>query len=150
MLKGQLSVPFAIQVTIGFLLLAALTYSVLSLEQDFKKDSQEQVLITASDFIAVQMLSTLEYLEENQTIDRIIRLPMTHDEAVGQYAVSIKSHDGVLYVEAASSKWTDLVARHPLYLNASNVITNDRVSYPPTNCFQASRNSTNYVLQITC
>lgn len=148
MLKGQLSVGFVARTAVGFVLVIGLSYAILSMSQTLKKDSQKQTLVSAARHVAVQVMNSLEELGENQTMNKTLRLPIFRDETTAPYAISFENKSGVLYVKANSLQW-NIVARHPLYLNASHVQANTLVSYPPKLCITLTRNVT-YQLNITC
>ena len=148
MLRGQMSVGFMTRTAVGFILVIGLAYAVLSMNESLKKEAQEQTLVSAAKYVAVQTFASLEELEEGQRMNKTLKLPVFRDETVTPYAVSFEDVDGELFVRASSMQWR-LMARHPLYLNSSHVTTNSLVSYPPKMCITLSRNST-YQLNVTC
>ncbi|MCD4740310.1 hypothetical protein K8R43_03910 [archaeon] len=148
MLKGQLSVGFMARTAVGFILVIGLAYAVLSMSQSLKKDAQKQTLVSTARFVAVQVLNSLEDLENGQTINKTLSLPTFRDEVSTPYGVSLENNDGVIYIKTTSLQW-DLESRHPLYLNATHVQINDLASYPPKLCIQMTRNNT-YQINITC
>jgi len=148
MLKGQLSIGFMARTAVGFILVVGLAYAVLSINQSMRKDTQKQTLVSAARYVSVQVLNSLEELEENQTMNKTLNLPTFRDEVNTPYSISFENNSGVIYVTAESMQW-DIISRHPLYLNASYVTTNNMPSYPPKLCIQMTRNN-GYQLNITC
>lgn len=149
-MKGQLSISFVMRVGIGLMLIAALAYATLSLEDSLKKESQKQTLISVSEYVAGQTLSMLQYLAPGESANQTFRLPLSRDYYSGQYAVQLQDIEGVAYVAVQSTNWPDMVARQPLFLNTSILLIDTEATFPPGLCVEASRNTTHYTMSIAC
>ena len=149
MLKGQLTVGFALQTAVGFLLAVSVVYTALEMEQDYKKNCMREALKSVTSLVATKTLKALDYINNKTTTVKNIRLPSI-EPTTGMYEVSFGSEDGMLVVQAKSLRWHDVVARQGLYLNSSHVIVNERASHPEKMCLSIGRNTTNYMINITC
>ncbi len=155
MLKGQLSTAFILHMAIGFLLLIAITYATLSLDETMKRQNMERVLSPVGEYIGVNMLSTIGQIGMGRTTNQTLRTPLSEDTISGQYSIGLVDIDGMWYVEAKSSKWPQAATLQPLYLNTSYVYADTRIQYPPYFCYNVTRNSTlvagqNYHIYFNC
>ena len=101
-----------------------------------------------SEMVGMKIANTIAELGPNQSATIEMYLPQSEDVHEGQYSVRIEDKNNQIFVKVASQKWP-LVARQPLYLNASEVLHNNRVSYPTKMCLYISR-GTKYSINITC
>lgn len=150
MLKGQFNIALVLQVTLGFLLVVALAYSSVQLEESMKQESQKQVLISASEYAANKILNTIQNLGVNESVSQNYRIPMSRDAYSGQYQLWLENKNGVVYLKAQSAKWPEMTARQPLFLNANNLEISNYPANPPGMCINASRNNTHYSISIHC
>lgn len=148
MLKGQLSIGFMSRTAVGFILVIALTYAVISMNDTFKKREQEQTIVSAAKYVANEVLVAMEELDENTTMNKSIRLPIFRDPNTASYAVSFEDYDGEIYVKATSFQW-ELVSRRPIYLNSSQAQINSLPSYPPKMNIMIKRENDVYQLNVT-
>jgi hypothetical protein len=149
LLAGQLNVGFALQTLVGFILAVSLIYTSLEMEQDYKKTAMRETLSSVAELVATETLKTLDYSNVGTITTKNIRLPAM-EETTGAYGVKYANESGMLVVEAKSLRWQDVIARQPLYLDASQVIVNERSSHPEKMCLSVGRNTTNYMINITC
>jgi hypothetical protein len=149
-MRGQLSVSFAIRTVLGFVLVVALAYSVLAIEDTLKKDAQRQTLTGVADLVAGEVFDSLNYLAVGDTVNKTLRLPVSKDPFAGGYFAGFRSTGGQVYVQVKSTKWPDNIARHPMFLASNKVILDGVDLAPPGFCYKVSRNSTNYVINVTC
>ena len=150
MLRGQFSVSFVFRVALGFLLMISIAYATFALEDTMKKESQKQTLISVAEYSAGQLMMIMQYLQPGQSANLTFRLPMSRDYYSGQYSVQLEDIGGVGYIRVQSSKWPDMVARQPLFLNTTKLDMDTTSVYPPGLCIQASRNDTHYIMSIHC
>ena len=150
MLRGQFSVSFATRVVLGFLLMIALVYATLMMENAIKKESQKQTLVAVSEYVATNVFSTINYLSPGQSASQSFRVPMSRDYFTGQYSVRLEGVGGAAYVAVQSTKWPNMTARHPLFLNTSHLDMDTTRVFPPLVCIEASRNTTHYIMSLKC
>lgn len=148
MLKGQLSVGFVARTAVGFILVVGLAYAVLNLADSMKKEEQKKTISITARYVGGEILGLMDDLTINQTVNKTVRLPVFREATVSPYAVSLENLDGQVFVKVQSTQW-EMVARYPLYLNSSEVLTNSRISYPPKLCLSITRD-TKYHINITC
>lgn len=150
MLRGQFSVSFVLKMALGFLLITALAYATLALEDSMKKESQKQTLISVSEYSAGQLMTMAQYLQPGQSANQTFRLPMSRDYFSGQYSVALEDIDGIAYIRVQSTKWPNMIARQPLFLNTSKLDMDTTQVYPPGICIRLSRNDTHYTMSVYC
>ena len=114
MLKGQLSVGFIMQMALGFIILVALTYAAVGIQDSMKRETQKQALVMVVERVGTQVMGALGDLEPGQSIETVVMLPASSDEFGGQYGVSVESRHSRVYLRAQSMMWPELVARQPL------------------------------------
>ena len=130
-------------------LIVGLAYAVLNLNENLKKEQQRAVLGVVSKYVAINILQSLEELDEGQTIDKVLRLPLQRESRVTPYSVSLVEKNGQIFVRAVSTEW-NMDSKYPLYLNSSKVVVNSIPSFPPRFCLTMSRDENYYYINITC
>lgn len=140
------------QVAIGFLLMVAVAYAALSLDESMKKESQKQSLISVGEYAAARIASSIEYLQPGQSADATYRLPLSRDYYAGQYSLGLEDIGGVAYVRVQSVKWPDMVSRQPLFLDTGAVLIDTAPTFPPALCVNATRSldGMQYSLSVRC
>ena len=138
------------RITIGFLLIVAISYAASALDQTMKKESQRQVVVAVSEYAATRVFTAMQYLQPGQSTNQTFRLPLSRDYYSGQYSVRLEEIDHVAYVTVTPTKWPDVIARQPLFLNTTLVSLDTELIYPPGMCVRASRNETHYNVSIAC
>jgi len=119
------------------------------MEQDFKKTSMREALSSIASLVSTETLKAIDYVSVGTTTEKRITLPFMQ-ENLGEYAVSFESQNNILFVQAKSLKWQNVIARQSLNLNSNHVLVNERESHPKLMCLDIQRNNTNYMIYITC
>jgi hypothetical protein len=141
------------QVAIGFLLMVAVAYAALALDERMKMESQKQSLISVGEYAAARVVSAMEYLQPGQSASAEYRLPLSRDYYAGQYSLGLEDIGGAVYVRVQSVKWPGLVSRQPLFLSRGVFDgLSETPTFPPGLCVNASRSldGLQYNLSVNC
>ncbi len=140
---------------VGFILLIAIMYASLALDETMKRQNMEKVLAPVGEYIGVNMLSTIGQIGMGRSTNQTLHVPLSKDTISGQYSIGMTNISGMWYAEIKSSKWPQATILQPLYLNASYVSADTRLQYPPYFCYNVTRNTTlvagqNYHIYLNC
>ncbi len=150
---GQIEVGFVLRISLGFMVLLAVSYFMYSYMEHAEKVKTQKFLEKIAGFISNQIAQDLPEIPINTTVYRRIFIPRTGDPFSGNYYITIQTNGSTLELTARSYRWSDVGVTKDLYINSEHALNQYSIAAPNVLCLTISRSNKEfreYTVSVGC